>query len=170
MSIKTQPITLTVNGKQYGPVEVPEGLMMIDFLHEYLDLTGSRLGCGQGICHACVAILDHPSGTSEEIRTCITGAHFSMANRYAPSKAMRRWIIRAKWLNSLRSNSRSSIITASSAAIARRALSMRPPSLSRSSSASQFRAISWKARLSRRWKTISAVALAMSVITKRCVT
>ena len=76
MSIKTQPISLTINQKQYGPIEVPEGLMMIDFLHEYLDLTGSRLGCGQGICHACVAIVDHPSGTSEEVRTCITGAHF----------------------------------------------------------------------------------------------
>lgn len=76
MSIKTLPLTLTINGKQHGPIDVPEGLMMIDFLHEYLDLTGSRLGCGQGICHACVAILDHPSGTSEEIRTCITGAHF----------------------------------------------------------------------------------------------
>ena len=76
MSIKTQPISLTINEKQYGPIEVPEGLMMIDFLHEYLDLTGSRLGCGQGICHACVAIVDHPSGTSEEVRTCITGAHF----------------------------------------------------------------------------------------------
>lgn len=57
-------------------MDVPEGLMMIDFLHEYVDLTGSRLGCGQGICHACVVILDNPSGTSEEIRTCITGAHF----------------------------------------------------------------------------------------------
>ncbi|XYK56949.1 (2Fe-2S)-binding protein [Serratia sarumanii] len=76
MSIKTQPISLTINQKQYGPIEVPEGLIMIDFLHEYLDLTGSRLGCGQGICHACVAIVDHPSGTSEEVRTCITGAHF----------------------------------------------------------------------------------------------
>src|SRR5690606_39806718 len=47
-----------------------------DFLHEYLDLTGARLGCGQGICHACVVILDKPDGTSEEIRTCITGALF----------------------------------------------------------------------------------------------
>lgn len=76
MSIKTLPLTLTINGKSYGPIAVPEGLMMIDFLHEYLDLTGSRLGCGQGICRACVAILDHPNGVSEEIRTCITGAHF----------------------------------------------------------------------------------------------
>lgn len=76
MSITTKPMNLTINNKPYGPIDVPEGLMMIDFLHEYVYLTGSRLGCGQGICHACVAIVDNPSGTSEEVRTCITGAHF----------------------------------------------------------------------------------------------
>ncbi|ELX12838.1 [2Fe-2S]-binding domain-containing protein [Janthinobacterium sp. HH01] len=76
MSIATKPITLTINGKQAGPMQVPEGVMMIDFLHEYLDLTGSRLGCGQGVCHACVVILDKADGTSEEVRSCITGAHF----------------------------------------------------------------------------------------------
>lgn len=76
MSIPTQPLSLTINGENKGPYDVPEGLMMIDFLHEYLDLTGSRLGCGQGICHACVVIIDKPDGTSEEMRTCITGAHF----------------------------------------------------------------------------------------------
>ncbi len=76
MSITSKPITLTINGKKQGPVDVPEGLMMIDFLHEYVHLTGSRLGCGQGVCHACVVIEDHPDGTSQETRTCITGAHY----------------------------------------------------------------------------------------------
>jgi len=76
MSIATRPLSLNLNGKDVGPLQVPEGLMMIDFLHEYVGLTGCRLGCGQGVCYACVAILDHPDGTSEEIRTCITGAHF----------------------------------------------------------------------------------------------
>ena len=76
MSIPTKPITLTLNGKQVGPMPVPEGLMMVDFLHEYLDLTGSRLGCGQGVCHACVVILDKADGSSEEVRSCITGAHY----------------------------------------------------------------------------------------------
>ncbi|HKT99364.1 MAG TPA: (2Fe-2S)-binding protein [Paraburkholderia sp.] len=69
-------LSLTINGKVVGPMQVPEGLMMIEFLHEYAGLTGSRLGCGQGICHACVVILDKPDGSSEEMRTCITGAHF----------------------------------------------------------------------------------------------
>ncbi|MFM0075449.1 (2Fe-2S)-binding protein [Paraburkholderia sediminicola] len=73
---RTLPVSVKVNGEIVGPTEVPAGLMMIDFLHEYLHLTGSRLGCGQGICHACVVIVDKPDGTSEEVRTCITGANF----------------------------------------------------------------------------------------------
>ena len=73
---RAQPVSLKVNGQEVGPLQVPAGLMMIDLLHEYLHLTGSRLGCGQGVCHACVVILDKPDGTSEEIRTCITGANF----------------------------------------------------------------------------------------------
>jgi len=73
---RPKALSLTINGKAVGPLQVPEGLMMIEFLHEYAGLTGSRLGCGQGICHACVVILDQPDGSSEEIRTCITGAHF----------------------------------------------------------------------------------------------
>nr|WP_294977920.1 (2Fe-2S)-binding protein [uncultured Pseudomonas sp.] len=71
-----RPLNLTINGQTVGPVEVPEDLPMIDYLHEYQNLTGSRLGCGQGICHACVVIVDNPDGTSEEVRTCITGAHY----------------------------------------------------------------------------------------------
>ncbi|KWF37961.1 (2Fe-2S)-binding protein [Burkholderia pseudomultivorans] len=71
-----KPLSMKINGKSVGPMQVPEGLMMIEFLHEYAGLTGSRLGCGQGICHACVVIVDQPDGSSEEMRTCITGAHF----------------------------------------------------------------------------------------------
>ncbi|WP_144155039.1 (2Fe-2S)-binding protein [Paraburkholderia sp. BCC1885] len=72
---RAEPLSLKLNGRDVT-VQAPAGLMMIDLLHEYLDLTGSRLGCGQGICHACVVILDKPDGTSEEVRTCITGANF----------------------------------------------------------------------------------------------
>ncbi|ENU4133821.1 TPA: (2Fe-2S)-binding protein [Pseudomonas aeruginosa] len=69
-------LQMTLNGQAVGPVEVAEDLPMIDYLHEYQNLTGSRLGCGQGICHACVVIVDNSDGTSEEVRTCITGAHY----------------------------------------------------------------------------------------------
>ena len=76
MSVATQPLTLTINGRRYGPIEVPEGMMMIDVLHEMLDLTGSRLGCGLGICSACVVIWDRDDQTSEEVPICVADAHF----------------------------------------------------------------------------------------------
>ncbi|WP_249675870.1 (2Fe-2S)-binding protein [Pseudomonas abieticivorans] len=69
-------LNLTLNGQPVGPVDVPDDLPMLDYLHEYENLTGSRLGCGQGICHACVVIVDNPDGTSEQVRTCITGVHY----------------------------------------------------------------------------------------------
>jgi aerobic-type carbon monoxide dehydrogenase small subunit (CoxS/CutS family) len=76
VSLPTAKLTATINGQRQGPIDVPEGMMMIDVLHEMLGLTGSRLGCGIGICHACVVIWDRDDGTSEEVRTCITGADF----------------------------------------------------------------------------------------------
>ncbi|MEC9245669.1 MAG: (2Fe-2S)-binding protein [Pseudomonadota bacterium] len=76
MSLSTKPLSLTVNGKTVGPIDVPESMMMQDFLHEYLNLTGARLGCGQGICHACTIAVEHEDGTLDERRTCITGAHW----------------------------------------------------------------------------------------------
>ena len=76
MSLPTRKLTVTVNGRTHGPPDVAEGMMMIDVLHETLGLTGSRLGCGLGICHACVVIWDKDDHTSEEVPTCITGAQF----------------------------------------------------------------------------------------------
>jgi CO/xanthine dehydrogenase Mo-binding subunit/aerobic-type carbon monoxide dehydrogenase small subunit (CoxS/CutS family) len=75
MSRATAPLALTVNGGDVGPIDVPDSVMMLDFLNEYLNLTGARLGCGIGVCHACTIIVDLPDGRSEEVRTCITAAH-----------------------------------------------------------------------------------------------
>ncbi|ROZ84148.1 (2Fe-2S)-binding protein [Pseudomonas neustonica] len=77
----SRSLQLTLNGKSVDPADIPDDLLMIDYLHEYKNLTGSRLGCGQGICHACVVIVDNPDGTSEEVRTCITGAHYFAGKR-----------------------------------------------------------------------------------------
>ena len=76
MSLPTRKLTVIVNSRRHDLGAVPEGLMMIDVLHEMLGLTGSRLGCGIGICHACVVIWDRDDGTSEEVQSCITGADF----------------------------------------------------------------------------------------------
>jgi aerobic-type carbon monoxide dehydrogenase small subunit (CoxS/CutS family) len=74
--MKTVSVSMRVNGAAVGPHEVPEGLSMNDYLREYLNLTGTKFGCGIGACSACVVILDHADGTSGRIHTCITGADF----------------------------------------------------------------------------------------------
>src|SRR5690606_19454644 len=71
MSLEKQPLTLTINGKTIGPVDVPVDMPMIDFLHGHLDLTGTRFGCGQGVCHACTIVEIHPNGSTTESRTCV---------------------------------------------------------------------------------------------------
>jgi aerobic-type carbon monoxide dehydrogenase small subunit (CoxS/CutS family) len=69
-------VSMTVNGKSSGPIEIPADLMMLEFLQEYLNLTGTRYGCGQGVCNACAIIVDRPDGTSYLVQACITGAHY----------------------------------------------------------------------------------------------
>jgi aerobic-type carbon monoxide dehydrogenase small subunit (CoxS/CutS family) len=77
---KTRPLTLHINGKSHGPIDVPEDMMLIDVLHEYLGLTGTRFGCGQGVCRACTVIVDDARGP-REVRSCITGAHYFEGKR-----------------------------------------------------------------------------------------
>lgn len=67
-------ISLMVNGEDTGSHEAPASLPMIDFLNDYLGLTGTKFGCGIGVCHACVVIVDEPDGVSRTMRTCINAA------------------------------------------------------------------------------------------------
>ncbi len=75
-TIATKALNVTINGENLPVENVPDELMMLDYLHEYRNLTGTRYSCGIGLCRACTVILDHEDGSSEEVRTCITGAHF----------------------------------------------------------------------------------------------
>lgn len=64
----TRTITLTVNGT---PVvaEVTPRTHLADFLREQRLLTGTHLGCEQGVCGACTLLLD-----GAPVRSCITFA------------------------------------------------------------------------------------------------
>ena len=97
--------------------------MMIDVLHEMLDLTGSRFGCGQGICHACVVIWDRDNGGSEEVPSCITGAHFFDGSAFVPSRESQNATTRARSWRCRRFNRPFSTNSVSSVATARRASS-----------------------------------------------
>ena len=66
-------VNMTINDRLIGPIEVDDNTMMIDFLHEYVNLTGTKFGCGVGVCHACTIVVDGADGSSESVRTCING-------------------------------------------------------------------------------------------------
>lgn len=65
------PVSMVVNGETVGPLEVAEYTSMLDFLHEYLNLTGTKLGCGIGVCHACTILVEGEDGSLEPVRSCI---------------------------------------------------------------------------------------------------
>jgi len=86
--MKTTQVEVTINDASYGPHEVPDGLLMNDYLHEYAALTGTKFGCGVGACRACVVILDNDDGTRETIQTCITPAEFFAGKRIQTVRAI----------------------------------------------------------------------------------
>lgn len=67
-------LSLTINGRAYGPVDVRDELSMNDFLREYLGMTGTKFGCGAAQCLSCAVIVDDPDGTSYTSPTCVASA------------------------------------------------------------------------------------------------
>jgi aerobic-type carbon monoxide dehydrogenase small subunit (CoxS/CutS family) len=54
---KEQTVTITVNGTTYER-EVEARKLLIHFIRDDLDLTGSHVGCDTGNCGACSVIVD----------------------------------------------------------------------------------------------------------------
>ncbi|MGW8300764.1 MAG: (2Fe-2S)-binding protein, partial [Desulfobacterales bacterium] len=48
-------ISLTVNGKNYK-VDVPKDIKLLWVLRDYLNLTGTKFGCGIGECGSCTVL------------------------------------------------------------------------------------------------------------------
>jgi carbon-monoxide dehydrogenase small subunit len=67
----TRAIRLTVNGTAHD-VEVPTYRTLLDCLRCDLGLTGSKEGCGVGVCGACTVLLD-----GKMISSCIALAVFA---------------------------------------------------------------------------------------------
>ena len=64
----TKEIKLTVNGKTVTRTVEPR-LHLADLLREELGLTGTHLGCEQGVCGACTVVID-----GKPMRSCIAFA------------------------------------------------------------------------------------------------
>jgi aerobic-type carbon monoxide dehydrogenase small subunit (CoxS/CutS family) len=60
-------IHLTINGKTHA-VDADPQTSLLTVLREYLDLTGSKYGCGEGQCGACTVLIDGKAQRSCIIR------------------------------------------------------------------------------------------------------
>ena len=59
------PISLDVNGERVDAQVLPR-LNLADFLREQLQLTGTHVGCGHGVCGACTVRVN-----GEIVRSCL---------------------------------------------------------------------------------------------------
>jgi len=51
------PVTLSINGGEHQ-VDVPPDTKLLYVLRDNLGLTGTKYGCGEGMCGACTVLLD----------------------------------------------------------------------------------------------------------------
>ena len=83
MSIRS--VRLTINGREYAGQVEPRKLLT-DFLRDDLGLTGTHVGCEQGVCGACTISLN-----GELVRSCLlfavqaNGAELKTVEGIAPS-------------------------------------------------------------------------------------
>ncbi len=50
-------LRLDINGRKLR-LHVPRGIRLLDLLRDYAGLTGTKYGCGEGQCGACVVLVD----------------------------------------------------------------------------------------------------------------
>jgi aerobic carbon-monoxide dehydrogenase small subunit len=55
--VSSHPVTVTINGVEYER-DVEARKLLIHFIRDDLDLTGSHIGCDTGNCGACSVIVD----------------------------------------------------------------------------------------------------------------
>jgi aerobic-type carbon monoxide dehydrogenase small subunit (CoxS/CutS family) len=63
--VRSLSVTVTVNGESYER-EVDARRLLVHFLRDDLDLTGTHVGCDTGNCGACTVLLD-----GQAVKSCL---------------------------------------------------------------------------------------------------
>ena len=78
------PIALTVNGARHE-VEVEPRTLLVDFLRDDLDLTGTKIACDTSVCGACTIHLDgHAVKSCTVLAVQADGAEITTIEGLAP--------------------------------------------------------------------------------------
>ena len=74
-------VNIRINGEAVS-ILVDDRLSLADFIRDHCLLTGTHIGCEQGVCGACTLMLD-----GKPVRSCITLAVAADGPRCLPSRA-----------------------------------------------------------------------------------
>jgi len=75
-------IALTVNGKAHN-VDIPDDMPLLWTLRDVLNMTGTKFGCGMGLCGACTIQID-----GQPTRSCITPVSAAAGKRITTIEAI----------------------------------------------------------------------------------
>jgi isoquinoline 1-oxidoreductase alpha subunit len=75
-------ITLNVNGKA-RKVDVPDDMPLLWTIRDVLNMTGTKFGCGMGLCGACTIQID-----GQPTRSCITPVSAAAGKRITTIEAI----------------------------------------------------------------------------------
>ena len=75
-------ITLNVNGKARN-LDIPDDMPLLWILRDVLSMTGTKFGCGQGLCGACTIQID-----GKAARSCITPASAAVGKQITTIEAI----------------------------------------------------------------------------------
>ena len=75
-------ITLNVNGKARN-LDIPDDMPLLWTLRDVLSMTGTKFGCGQGLCGACTIHID-----GKPVRSCITPVSAATGRRITTIEAI----------------------------------------------------------------------------------
>jgi len=75
-------ITLNINGKR-RTLDVPDNMPLLWTLRDVLNMTGTKFGCGMGLCGACTIQID-----GQPTRSCITPVATAVGKRVTTIEAI----------------------------------------------------------------------------------
>jgi len=85
-------LTFTVNG-QTRTVDAPAAMPLLWVLRDRLGLTGTKFGCGVGVCGSCTVHLD-----GKAVRSCQTPAGELGGRRVTTIEGLRHEAVKEAWL------------------------------------------------------------------------
>ena len=85
-------VRLTVNGTDHR-LDVPAGIPLLWVLRDFLDLTGTKYGCGIGVCGACTVHVDGRAVRSCSVTvTDITGEITTIEGLQGDHPVQKAWL------------------------------------------------------------------------------